>query len=85
MWQEIDNAMILDLQFKDFVDAFDFMKEVAELAEAHSHHPEWSNVYNRVSIRLTTHDAGNKITDKDRQLAEAISALPSIQNAVSVS
>ena len=72
MWQEIDNGLLLELVFNDFVDAFAFMTEVAQLAEAHQHHPEWSNVYNRVSIRLTTHDAGNRITEKDRMLALAI-------------
>ncbi len=76
-WKEIDNALIADLEFKDFVDAFTFMTEVAALAEEHQHHPEWSNVYNRVSIRLTTHDAGNTLTDKDRLLAEAITSAPS--------
>ena len=51
------------------------MNEVAELAEEHEHHPNWTNVYNRVSILLSTHEAGNTITDKDRKLAEAIDAL----------
>ena len=77
-WREVDNALIAELQFKDFVNAFAFMTEVAELAEQHQHHPEWSNVYNRVTIRLTTHDAGNTITDKDRNLADAIDAVPSV-------
>ena len=77
-WREVDNALIAELQFKDFVNAFAFMTEVAELAEQHQHHPEWSNVYNRVTIRLTTHDAGNTITDKDRNLANAIDAVPSV-------
>ena len=48
------------------------MTEVAFLAEKHSHHPDWSNVWNSVEINLTTHDAGNIVTDKDRRLAEAI-------------
>jgi 4a-hydroxytetrahydrobiopterin dehydratase len=74
-WQERDNTLCLDLEFDNFVDAFDFMTKVAELAERHSHHPDWSNVYNKVSIRLTTHDAGNLITGKDRLLADAITAL----------
>ena len=77
-WREVDNALVAELQFKDFVNAFAFMTEVAELAEQHQHHPEWSNVYNRVTIRLTTHDAGNTITDKDRNLADAIAAVPSV-------
>lgn len=75
-WREEGNALCIDLEFTDFVGAFAFMSEVATIAEAHGHHPEWSNVYNRVSIRLTTHDAGNRVTEKDRALAAAISALP---------
>jgi 4a-hydroxytetrahydrobiopterin dehydratase len=57
--------------FADFVAAFDFMSKVAVLAETAGHHPEWSNVYNRVEIDLTTHDAGG-ITMKDFDLAEQI-------------
>ena len=77
MWRQLDDALVTELKFKNFVDAFAFMGDVAALAEAQNHHPEWSNVYNRLTIRLTTHDAGNRITDKDRKLAEAIEALPS--------
>ena len=76
MWREENNALLATLVFADFVDAFKFMTEVAEIAEAQGHHPEWSNVYNRVSIRLTTHDAGNTVTQKDRDLAAAIESLP---------
>jgi 4a-hydroxytetrahydrobiopterin dehydratase len=57
------------------VQAFGFMSQVALLAEVRNHHPNWSNVYNRVSIELTSHDAGNQVTDKDRDLATAIDAL----------
>lgn len=64
-----------EFQFRDFSEAFAFMTRVALLAEQHQHHPNWSNVYNRVSIHLTTHDAGNVVTDKDRKLAKAIEAL----------
>ena len=77
MWKQLKDALIAELEFKDFVDAFAFMTDVAALAEEHNHHPEWSNVYNQVTIRLTTHDAGNQVTDKDRKLAEAIEALAS--------
>lgn len=72
MWSEEDDCLETELVFKDFVDAFKFMAIVAVLAEKHQHHPEWSNVYNRVYIKLTTHDADNKVTDKDRTLAEEI-------------
>ena len=75
MWTEQDNALHAEMKFDDFKTAFAFMTRVAELAENHNHHPEWSNVYNRVTIRLTTHDAGNKVTDKDRALAKAIELL----------
>jgi len=74
MWREQDDALVADFVFDDFKDAFAFMGFVAVLAEAHQHHPNWSNVYNKVHIKLTTHDAGNKVTDKDRALALAIEA-----------
>ena len=77
MWNQLEGALVAELEFKNFVDAFAFMTDVAALAEQHQHHPEWSNVYNRVTIRLTTHDAGNQLTDKDRNLAKAIQALAS--------
>ena len=81
MFRELDNTLQLRLQFVDFVAAFDFMTEVAALAEAHEHHPEWRNVYNLVEIALTTHDAGNVVTEKDRALARAIEQLPTIKHA----
>ena len=82
MWKETNNMLSVKLEFKDFVSAFEFMALVAELAEAHRHHPNWSNVYNKVSIDLTTHDAGNVVTVKDRELAEAISLLNGFEDAV---
>lgn len=66
-------ALTCELVFRDFRQAFAFMSEVAMLAEKADHHPEWSNVYNRVSIVLTTHDAGG-ITAKDIGLAKQIDA-----------
>lgn len=75
MWKEQENALIREFRFRDFSEAFAFMTRVAFLAEQMNHHPEWSNVYNRVTIRLSTHDAGNVVTDKDRQLASAIDKL----------
>jgi 4a-hydroxytetrahydrobiopterin dehydratase len=60
--------------FKDFSQAFAFMTRVALLAEKHDHHPEWSNVYNKVSITLTTHDAGG-LSLRDVQMARAIDQL----------
>ena len=68
------DAIVQDFKFKDFSEAFAFMTRVALLAQSANHHPEWSNVYNKVSIRLTTHDAGG-VTAKDIALAEAIDKL----------
>ncbi|MCB0681166.1 MAG: 4a-hydroxytetrahydrobiopterin dehydratase, partial [Saprospiraceae bacterium] len=59
-------------KFSDFAEAFSFMTEVAFHAEKMNHHPNWSNVWNSVEIHLTTHDAGNTVTEKDRQLARTI-------------
>ena len=70
-WTLREGKLHLHLIFADFVAAFDFMSSAAVLAEAAGHHPEWSNVYNRVDINLTTHDAGG-ITQQDFDLAEQI-------------
>lgn len=64
--------LVKNFMFKDFVSAWAFMSQVALLAEKMDHHPDWSNEYNRVTIRLNTHSEGNKITDKDRKLATLI-------------
>ena len=74
-WSLIDNALKREFQFDNFVSAFGFMSQVAILAEKADHHPSWHNVYNRVSIELTTHDAGNTVTDKDIALATAINSI----------
>ena len=65
-----------DFEFKGFIDAWGFMNSIALLAEKADHHPNWENVYNRVVIRLSTHDAQG-LTDKDFQLASAIDELTS--------
>lgn len=75
MWREKDDRLYRMFQFKDFVEAFGFMSQVAEAADGLNHHPKWTNQYNKVEIWLTTHSAGGKITDKDRQLAKAIDAI----------
>lgn len=75
MWKEIDNALVKQFEFKNFIEAFSFMTKVALIAEKMSHHPEWKNVYNKVEIKLTTHDEGNMITEKDKKLANAIDEL----------
>lgn len=75
MWKEENNSLKKTFKFKDFTAAFGFMTKVALIAEKMDHHPNWSNVYNTVTIELSTHDAGNKVTDLDRKLANAIDAI----------
>lgn len=75
MWTKTDNSLQRTFTFKDFSEAFAFMARVALLAEKHDHHPEWSNVWNKVHITLRTHSAGNMVTDKDRKLAADIDKL----------
>ncbi|WP_445455143.1 4a-hydroxytetrahydrobiopterin dehydratase [Flavobacterium sp. HNIBRBA15423] len=77
MWKEINSSLNRVFEFKNFIEAFAFMTKVAMIAEKMNHHPEWKNVYNKVEITLTTHDADNTITEKDRQLAKAIDDLVS--------
>lgn len=72
MWQETDKGLYKEFEFDSFNGAFKFMGEVAELAEANNHHPHWENTYNKVRIWLSTHDAGGQITQKDRDMSEAI-------------
>tara|TARA_B100000676_G_scaffold81159_1_gene81158 strand:- start:191 stop:433 length:243 start_codon:yes stop_codon:yes gene_type:complete len=74
-WQEQDGALEKTFVFGDFVQAFGFMTRAAMVAEKMDHHPEWTNVYNRVVVRLTTHDAGNTVTDRDRALAAEMDRL----------
>ncbi|MBS1748443.1 MAG: 4a-hydroxytetrahydrobiopterin dehydratase [Bacteroidetes bacterium] len=75
MWKEENNRLYKKFEFKDFSEAFAFMTRVALAAEKMDHHPLWTNVYNKVEIWLSTHDAGNVVTAKDRKLAEKIDAL----------
>ena len=75
MWKEADNKRKRTFEFKNFIEAFSFMTRVAIVAEKMNHHPNWSNVYNTVTIELTTHDAGNVVTDNDRKLAEIIDSV----------
>lgn len=71
-WVEDDGRLQRSFTFGNFSEAFAFMTRVAIAAERLDHHPEWSNVYNRVEITLTTHDEGNVVTDLDRRLAAEI-------------
>jgi 4a-hydroxytetrahydrobiopterin dehydratase len=73
-WQLVAGKLHRDLVFADFVEAFAFMTKVALVAEAMDHHPEWSNVWNRVSIDLITHDTGG-LSHLDVQLAQRIDGL----------
>jgi len=73
-WNIRNNSIQKEFVFKNFIEAFGFMSRVAILTEKQNHHPEWSNVYNKVNITLTTHDAGG-VTEKDLDLATAIEIL----------
>jgi len=75
MWKEKDNSLNRNFEFKDFSEAFAFMTRVALIAEKQNHHPNWTNVYNKVEMHLNTHDAGDKVTEKDHKLAKAIDKL----------
>jgi len=75
MWLETDKGLSKTFEFDNFTQAWAFMCQVALLAEKMDHHPDWSNVYNKVYIHLCTHSAGNQITEKDRKLAYEIDQL----------
>jgi 4a-hydroxytetrahydrobiopterin dehydratase len=75
MWTNDNNVLYKKFEFKNFSSAFAFMTRVAIEAEKMDHHPKWTNVYNKVEIWLTTHDAGNVITEKDTKLAALIDGL----------
>lgn len=75
MWTEKNNKLTKTFTFKDFSEAFGFMTRVAIVAEKMNHHPTWTNTWNTVDFELSTHDAGNIITEKDRQLAKEIDRL----------
>lgn len=75
MWTETNNQLYKKFEFNNFSEAFAFMTRVALIAEKMNHHPLWTNVYNKVEIWLSTHDAGNIVTEKDRKLADKIDAL----------
>ena len=74
-WKVKDDEMRAEFTFADFSQAFSFMTRVALEAEKQSHHPTWTNTWNKVEIKLTTHDKGNKVTEKDEKLAESISKI----------
>ena len=72
-WQQVENKIVKEFLFKDFIEAFGLMTKVAIIAQAMDHHPVWSNVYNKVNIELSTHDVGG-ISILDFELAEKIEA-----------
>lgn len=72
MWREENNRLCAEFEFADFKEAFAFMTEVAFTAEQKNHHPDWTNIWNKVIFRLNTHDAGGLVTDKDKDLANEI-------------
>jgi 4a-hydroxytetrahydrobiopterin dehydratase len=74
-WKNENNKLTREFSFRDFNDAFGFMARVALIAEKMDHHPTWSNTYNKVRIELSTHDAGDIVTDKDHTLAKKIDQL----------
>ena len=75
MWTNDNTVLYKKFEFKNFTSAFGFMTRVAIEAEKMDHHPKWTNVYNKVEIWLSTHDAGNIITEKDKKLAAIIDGL----------
>jgi 4a-hydroxytetrahydrobiopterin dehydratase len=75
MWIEKDNTLYRKFEFANFSEAFAFMTRVAIAAEKVDHHPLWTNVFNKVEIWLNTHEAGDIVTDKDRDLAVVIDGL----------
>ncbi len=75
MWEEKNNTLCKEFKFKNFSEAFAFMTRVALAAEKIDHHPTWKNTYNQVEIWLSTHDAGDTVTEKDRILAAIIDKL----------
>jgi 4a-hydroxytetrahydrobiopterin dehydratase len=77
MWKEENNTLHRKFEFKDFSEAFAFMTRVAFAAEKMDHHPLWTNVYNKVEIWLSTHDASDTVTEKDRKLALLIDEIVS--------
>jgi 4a-hydroxytetrahydrobiopterin dehydratase len=74
-WTTENNKLKKVFTFKDFTEAFGFMAKVAIVAEKMNHHPTWTNTWNQVTFELSTHDAGNIVTEKDRKLAEEIDKL----------
>lgn len=78
-WDYCDNSLNTDFEFDNFKDCMSAMNRIAFECEALNHHPEWKNVYNKLEIRLTTHDAGG-VTDLDFKLAKTINKIVEVQD-----
>jgi len=74
-WKEENHKLTKTFVFKSFADAIAWMVKASFAIEKLDHHPEWSNIYNKVHVTLTTHDAGNTITEKDRKLAKILDSI----------
>lgn len=74
-WREENNRLVKTFEFPSFANAMAWMIKASFAIEKLNHHPEWTNVYNKVHVVLTTHDAGNTITDKDRKLAVVLDGI----------
>lgn len=74
-WNEVNGGLEKEFVFDNFIDAFGFLTKVAIIAEKANHHPEIFNVYNKVKLRLSTHDLGNIVSDYDKDLATQIDLL----------
>jgi 4a-hydroxytetrahydrobiopterin dehydratase len=75
MWQDKNGELYKKFDFKDFNEAFAFMQKVAKAANQANHHPKWLNEWSKVEIWLSTHEAGDTVTDKDHSLAKQIDAI----------
>ena len=78
-WDYCDNALNTDFEFDNFKDCMSAMNRIAFECEVLNHHPEWKNVYNKLEIRLTTHDAGG-VTELDFKLANSINKIVEVQD-----
>ena len=74
-WTEQNNKLQKTYKFNTFIDAINWMQKASVKVDELDHHPEWTNIYNKVHVTLSTHDVGNIITDKDRELAKVLDAV----------
>lgn len=74
-WTEHNNTLYKTFEFCSFLEAMDWMQKASIEIEKLNHHPKWTNIYNKVIVELTTHDAGNIVTEKDWQLAQILDAI----------